>query len=68
MKTAARILLSAAVAAIVCLIAFELLRILFYGTDWLFTSPTASARLFTISGCVLCYLPAPVDGDDFLDA
>ncbi len=62
MKSAARAMLSAVVAAIVQLCAFELLRIVFYGTGWLFTRPTASAWFFAVGGCVPCYLPALLTG------
>ena len=62
MKTAARILLSAALAAIVNLCAYELLRVVVYAVDPLFAGQTSSAWLFTISGCALCYLPALLTG------
>ena len=62
MKTAVRITLSTAGAAIVHWCVFQLLWGVFYGIDWLFAGPGASFWLATVSGCILCYLPAVLTG------
>ena len=62
MKTAARIILSATVAAIVHWSLFHGLWIASCGIALLFGGLANSAWFFAASGCVLCYLPALLMG------
>ena len=62
MKTAARTMLSTVAAAIAHVTLFQGLWIAFCGIAWLFIGAAGSWWFFTISGCVLCYLPALLTG------
>ena len=62
MKAAGRLILSTFVAGIVHLSVFQGLWIISCGISFLFVATTVSARYFTASGCVLCYLPALLTG------